>query len=295
MQPADARTGNIYDLGYRNYTGKRLGRRHAVLALYFYTLRSAFGLGRRTSSKIIPIVIAVIAFLPAVAQLAIAALVSDEVDIITPEGYFGFVEVPIALFCAAIAPEITGRDMRQRTLSLYFSRALQRRDYALAKLAAFATALTLLTLMPQVLLVFGNGLATNDVTGYISDNWADVPRTFAAGLLIAVLCAAGSLAIASQTPRRAYATVGVVAWFLISFPIANILVFAIGGVGRYAVFASPFDFIYGCTLWIFGVGAEFESVQDEAGFGLWTYFVAVLAYIGAGAALVVRRFARVSA
>ena len=44
-----------------------------------------------------------------------------------------------------------------------------------------------------------------------------------------------------------------------------------------------------------GVGAEFESVQDEAGFGLWTYFVAVLAYIGAGAALVVRRFARVSA
>ena len=95
--------------------------------------------------------------------------------------------------------------------------------------------------------------------------------------------------------RRAYATVGVVAWFLISFPIANILVFAIGGVGRYAVFASPFDFIYGCTLWIFGVGAEFESVQEEAGFGLWTYFVAVLAYIGAGAALVVRRFARVSA
>ena len=34
---------------------------------------------------------------------------------------------------------------------------------------------------------------------------------------------------------------------------------------------------------------------EEAGFGLWTYFVAVLAYIGAGAALVVRRFARVSA
>lgn len=295
MQPAETRTGNIYDLGYRNYLGERLGRRHAVLSLYFYTLRGAFGIGRRSSSKIVPIIIAVIAFLPAIAQLAIAALVSDEVDIITPEGYFDFVSVPIALFCAAIAPDVSGRDMRQRTLSLYFSRALRRRDYALAKTAAFATALTLLTLMPQVLLVFGNGLATNDLTGYIADNWADVPRTLAAGVLIAAVCAAVSLAIAAQTSRRAYATIGVVAWFLITFPIANILVYEIGGAARLAVYLSPFDFIYGCTLWIFGAEAPFDSVQDVADFPLWTYFVAVLAYTAAGVALVMRRFERIAA
>ena len=295
MQPAETRTGNIYDLGYRNYLGERLGRRHAVFSLYFYTLRGAFGIGRRSSSKIVPIIIAVIAFLPAIGQLAIAALVSDEVDIITPEGYFDFVSVPIALFCAAIAPDVSGRDMRQRTLSLYFSRALRRRDYALAKTAAFATALTLLTLMPQVLLVFGNGLATNDLTGYIADNWADVPRTLTAGVLIAAVCAAVSLAIAAQTSRRAYATIGVVAWFLITFPIANILVYEIGGAARLAAYLSPFDFIYGCTLWIFGAEAPFDSVQDVADFPLWTYFVAVLAYTAAGVALVMRRFERIAA
>jgi len=109
MPPADQRTGSIYDLGYRRYDGLRLGRQHAVLSLYVYTLRGAFGIGRRASSKIIPIIITVIAFLPALIQLGVAAIVSDEVDIIRPENYFGFVQVPVALFCAAIAPEITGR------------------------------------------------------------------------------------------------------------------------------------------------------------------------------------------
>ena len=41
--------GSIYDLGYRRYDGVRLGRRHSVLSLYFYTLRGAFGLGRRST------------------------------------------------------------------------------------------------------------------------------------------------------------------------------------------------------------------------------------------------------
>ncbi len=295
MQPAEGRTGSIYDLGYRNYEGERLGRRHAIMSLYWYTLRGAFGLGRRASSKIIPIVITIIAFFPAVAQLAIAALVSDDADVITPDGYFGFVEVPIALFCAAIAPEIAGRDMRQRTLSLYFSRALHRRDYALAKLAAFTTALTLLTLAPQVILVFGNGLATSDLGGYISDNWADVPRTIAAGLLIAATCASVSLAIASQTHRRAYATVAVVAWFLVIFPIANILLYSIGGAGKAAIFLSAFDFLYGCTLFIFNKEPGFDTAQEVADFPMWSYLACVVAYIAAGVAIVVRRFDRIAA
>ena len=295
MQPADARTGNIYDLGYRNYDGPRLGRRHAIISLYLYTLRGAFGLGRRTSSKIFPVIIAVIAFLPAIAQLAISALLSNDVEVIRPEGYFGFTEVPIALFCATIAPEIAGRDMRQRTLSLYFSRALLRRDYALAKLAAFASALTLLTLAPQVVLLFGNGLATNDVWGYITDNWGDLPRTVAAGLLIAATAGSVCLAIAAQTHRRAYATIAVIAWFMVTFPVSGILVQGIGGVGHYAVFLSPFEFLHGCTLWIFNATPESGSPMDNAGFSQWTYPLAVLGYAVAGAAIVLRRFDRIAA
>ena len=243
MPPAEHRTGSIYDLGYRRYDGLRLGRQHAVLSLYFYSLRGAFGIGRRTSSKIIPIIIAVIAFLPALIQLGVAAIVSDDVDVIRPENYFGFVQVPVALFCAAIAPEITGRDMRQRTLSLYFSRALQRRDYALAKLAAFATALMVLTLAPQALLLVGNGLASNDLAEYVGDNWEDMPRTIASGVGIAVAMGAVALAIAAQTSRRAYATIAVVAWFLVTWPISGILVAEVGGAGRAAALLSPFEFL----------------------------------------------------
>ena len=291
MPPAEHRTGSIYDLGYRRYDGLRLGRQHAVLSLYFYSLRGAFGIGRRTSSKIIPIIIAVIAFLPALIQLGVAAIVSDDVDVIRPENYFGFVQVPVALFCAAIAPEITGRDMRQRTLSLYFSRALQRRDYALAKLAAFATALMVLTLAPQALLLVGNGLASNDLAEYVGDNWEDMPRTIASGVGIAVAMGA----VAAQTSRRAYATIAVVAWFLVTWPISGILVAEVGGAGRAAALLSPFDFVYGATLWVFGVEPDRDSVQDLAGIPLWGYGAAVAAYAGAGTALVIRRFGRIAA
>lgn len=294
MQQAESRSGSIYDLGYRGYDGLRLGRRHAISSLYFYTLRSAFGIGRRTSSKIMPIIIVIIAFIPAVGQLAIAALVSD-VEVYTPSNYFAYIEVPVALFCAAIAPEICGRDMRQRTLSLYFSRALQRRDYILAKLAAFATALTFLTLLPQAVLVIGNGLASKDLWGYVQDNWADLPRTVASGALIAAVAACVCLAIASQTPRRAYATIAVVAWFLITWPIAGVLVSGIGGAGRYAVFISPFEFMHGCTLWIFNVNPQVDSTLDIADFPAFVYPFVVVAYGIAGFAYVVRRFDRIAA
>jgi len=294
VQQAEPRSGSIYDLGYRGYDGLRLGRRHAVISLYLYTLRSAFGIGRRPASKIMPIAIAIIAFIPAVGQLAIAALVSN-VEVYTPSNYFAYIEVPVALFCAAIAPEICGRDMRQRTLSLYFSRALRRRDYLVAKLGAFATALLFLTLLPQAVLVIGNGLASKDLWGYVQDNWAELPRTVASGLFIAAVVACVSLAIATQTSRRAYATIAVVAWFLVTFPIAGVLVQGIGGVGRYAVFISPFEFIHGCTLWIFNVSPAAETALDTADFPQWVYPLVVLAYGAAGLALVVRRFDRISA
>jgi ABC-2 type transport system permease protein len=295
LQPAEARSGSIYDLGYRNYDGVRLGRAHTIFSLYLYTLRGAFGFGRRTSSKIIPIVIAVIAFIPAAGQLAIASVLTTQIDVYTPSNYFAYIEVPVALFCAAIAPEISGRDQRQHTLSLYFSRALFRRDYAFAKLAAFASALLVLTLVPQAVLVIGNGLTTDDLWGYITDNWADLPRTLVTGLSIAVMAASVSLAMASQTPRRAWAAIGVFAWFLITFIVSGVLTVEVGGLGRYAVFFAPFQFIHGFTLWVFNKSPEVGSPLDHANFPFWVYPVTVLSYATAGVAIVIRRFDRIPA
>ncbi len=47
---SDTTAGSIYDLGYQRYEGVRLGRRHAIWALYVHSLRSVFGIGRSLSS-----------------------------------------------------------------------------------------------------------------------------------------------------------------------------------------------------------------------------------------------------
>ena len=287
--------GSIYDLGYRHYDGARLGRRHAVLSLYFYTLRGAFGLGRRTSSKIIPIAITIIAFIPALIQLGIAAIASGVIELIKPENYYGYVQVAVALFCAAVAPEIVGRDQRTRTLSLYFSRALQRRDYALAKLAAFTTALLLLTLLPQAVLFFGNMLATNDTTAFLRDNWRQVPRIVIGGLLIASLMASLSLAIACQTPRRSYATVAVIAVFLVTTPLANIFVREAGSIGHYAILFSPFDLLGGTMHWLFDSRPDRESIVYIADLPKLIYPGAALAVTACATALILRRYGRIAA
>ena len=52
----------------------------------------------------------------------------------------GAVGVFATILVAVQAPELLGRDVRYRVLSLYFSRALLREDYALAKLAALSAA-----------------------------------------------------------------------------------------------------------------------------------------------------------
>ena len=53
----------------------------------------------------------------------------------------------LMLFCAAQAPELFGRDQRYGVLPLYFSRALTRSDYALAKVGGLFVALLLVDLV----------------------------------------------------------------------------------------------------------------------------------------------------
>ncbi len=279
------RVGSIYDLGYRPYEGVRLGRRHAVRTVYVESLRAAFGLGRRASSKIIPIALLVIALLPATVHLGIAAATSDRMDIVRPEDYSSFIEMILALFVAAIAPELAGRDQRNRTLSLYFSRAIERRDYALAKLAALVSAMLFLTLVPQAALFVGNAFTTNDALEYLRDETPDIPRIVGSSLLIATLCASVALAIAAQTPRRAYATGGIIALFVVSATVGGILD---ATLGRYGILVSLFDVMSGATYWIFSASDEYEVAGG-------VMFATAVAVSLVSIALILRRYERIPA
>jgi ABC-2 type transport system permease protein len=288
--------GSIYDLGYRNYQGARLGRGYAVLALYLSTLRSAFGLGRRAWSKVFPIGLAALAFLPAVVQLGVGALVPGEVDVFRAEDYYGYVQVIIVLFCAAAGPEVVARDQRNRTLSLYFSRALLRSDYALAKAGAFATALLFLTLGPQLLMYVGNAMSTDDVVGYFEAEWDEFGPIVLSALLISTFLGSITLAIACQSSRRAYTTVAIIALAIVTAAIAGIMgEIASETATAIAVLFSPFDVVSGATYWIFGADLPSGEALDHAGMPGWIYVLASLSWTMVGLAVLVRRYARIDA
>lgn len=287
--------GSIYDLGYRRYEGVRLGRAAALTALYVHSLRSCFGLGRRASSKIIPFGLAILVFVPAAIQLGIAAIVSDEFQAYTAVGYFAYTQSILALFAAAVAPEMIGRDQRNRTLSLYFSRALTRTDYAIAKFAAFTTAMLSITFLPQVLLFIGGGMAGNDLNGYFKDKYDTIPAIFASSITVSVLVALVSLAIASQTPRRAYATGTILGLFLITFILGGIFSEINDGENNVMLLFSPFWMLEGTTYWFFKEALQPDEPASLSGFAGVVFFIAVLAWCGVCGYLFHRRIKTVAA
>jgi ABC-2 type transport system permease protein len=294
--PPTGATSNIYDLGYRRYEGVRLGRRHAIYALYIESLRGAFGLGRSAAAKVAPAVLIVMALFPAVVQLVIGALIPADVDIVQAHEYYGVVKYVLALYCAVVAPDIAGRDQRNRSLTLYFSRAISRTDYAVGKFAAMTTAMLLITLVPQVVLFVGNALSTQDFGHYVTHEWDQVLPIVATALLGSALIASIGVAIASYTPHRAFATVGIVIAFILPLIVAGILVTEIDTVAtRYAVFISPMDLIDGFTVWMFRALPDSDTTVGAAGYDLWQYFPVALGVTLVAGLLLVRRYQWVQA
>ena len=182
---AGSATGSIYDLGYRRYDGPRLGRRHAIEALFVHGVRAVFGLGRSGRAKIAPLVLGGLIALPAVVSVGFGALAGNAAregfNPITLEGYLPFAQTLLVFFVAAQAPELLVRDQRHRVLTLYFSRALERTDYVLAKYLALLAAVGIVLALPQAILLLGMLFATPDVGAGLGEVlprlWPVVGRT----------------------------------------------------------------------------------------------------------------------
>jgi ABC-2 type transport system permease protein len=288
------RTG-IYDLGYRSYDGARLGPGYAVYSLWLYTLRAIFGLGRSFMAKAFPIGLAIVAAVPALVQLAVAAIAPEDFEYTSAEEYFGFISLVLALFCAVAAPEVIGRDQRNRTLALYFSRSLSRNNYVTAKLAALGSAVALVLVIPQLLLLTGNAVATEKIVDSLKTDAELVPPILACALLIGAMMSGISLAIACQTPRRAWSTGGIIAYFVIASVLGSILFEVISGEGRdYALLISPLSVLEGSVHWIFNSAPHPESEIAQTELSGAFYFLAALGYSIVSLAIVYRRFARLA-
>jgi ABC-2 type transport system permease protein len=292
---SESTAGSIYDLGYKRYEGARLGRRHAIWALYVHSLRGVFGIGRSLSSKVGPMGLAVIALLPAVIQLGVAAIAPEEIEVIRPEDYYFTIQIVLAVFCAVVAPELVGRDQRTHTLSLYFSRALRRQDYALAKFAALVTGMLAITVIPQVIMFVGNGLAADDFGDYLQDKWRDLPSVLGSAILLSGFIAGIGLVIAAQTPRRAYSTVAILAAFVLTSVVGASLFEATDqDVGRFVLLISPLHVVTGFTFWFFDAAHEAESQHAKADLPGVAYAIDAALVALLMLALLLRRYGRIS-
>ncbi len=263
---AGSATGSIYDLGYRGYDGPRLGRRHAVEALYRHGLRASFGLGRSARAKIAPLVVGVLIALPAVVGVGIGAVAGGLVahaNPITVEGYLAYAQTLLVFFVAAQAPELLVGDRRHGVLTLYFSRALERVDYALAKYLAFLTAVALVLALPQAILLLGTLFATSDLGAGLDEVaprvWPVVGRT----VVIAALLAGVGLVASAFTTRRAFAAGTTIAAFLVSSGVVTVLVNRVGlrGPLTLAALADPFALMDGVSSFLFGVEPTMPAIR----------------------------------
>lgn len=291
--PGIVGAGTIYDLGYRHYDGPRLGREAAVRALFEHSIRVVWGIGRGARAKLIPMGLAVMAVLPAVVALGIAALArqvgasADELSPISYETYFPYVSGIVFLFVAAQAPELLGRDQRYGTLSLYFARALRREDYVLARLAAFAIAVLGLILVPQALLFVGRAIAAPDIVAAAGRDLPELPPVVAQAFLTAGVLGGLASAVAAFTPRRAYATAAIIALITASPVVAQIGGRAARGLGgELLALLSPPHILEATNATFFG--GRIVGVGSGIA-GEW-YVAAALAISVGSLAILVRRY-----
>jgi ABC-2 type transport system permease protein len=302
-RPNEGRGGSIYDLGYRGYEGPRLGRRAAIWALLAHSVRTAYGFGRSARSKVMPIGILVMALAPSLLALGVLVLIQmlgapgEAVEAISPIGYgtlFPIIAVLVFLFCAAQAPELFGRDQQSGILPLYFSRAVGRLDYALARFLGLFFSLLVLVLVPYLVLFVGRVLVAPSLVDGLAKELPDLPPSMAIGLIVAGLVGSLSAAISSFTPRRSYATVAIIAVFLIANVAASMIVFFDVGLLRQLVaLASPPDVLDGVNAFLFDIRPE-NVVVRRAGVDGWLYLVSAVVWIGGSLAVLGYRYRRMA-
>jgi ABC-2 type transport system permease protein len=297
---AASRTGSIYDLGYRRYQGARLGRGYAIRVLTVDSLRTAYGIGHGGRAKIAPIVFGAIAILPAVIVVGVLTMAArlgareqlEGAAPITYDNYYASISAVIALFCAAQAPELFSRDQRHGVIALYFARALRRADYAVARLVGFGVALLVLLLLPMVILLIGRVLLSTDVAAAFGEDLPKLPAVLAQALVTAGLFGSLAMGVSAFTPRRAYATAGIIALFIVPGIIAGIVIgIGSGGIGSLLVLLSPGTILDGTSALFFG-----KDLPEELFFfdlPTWTFLASAIAISAIASGLAVRRFVRI--
>ncbi len=274
---AGSRYGEVFDRGYQHYDGPRLGRRQAFRSLIGYSIKRAMGIRKPWTSKLLPILLYVAAVIPLIVMIGIAALV-PQFEFASYSGYFGAIFTIEGIFVATIAPEMLCPDRREKTLPLYFARAIGRTDYVLAKLLATILLTMTMSLVPAVILWIGRQLVADSPWTAMKDNVGDLGRVLLAGVLIALFLGTLGLMVSSLTDRKGVAVTVIIIGFLLVTAAAQAAFQVVDQEWRrYFIFLSINDLFAGVVDHLFH-DVNIEMVRT-ANFSLTVYIGYILAVV----------------
>ena len=212
-----ARAGQaaIADRRFQHYQGRRLGAGYSFLRLLWHSMGWVLGLKRSARYKIVPAIVLLAAFLPAVGFIIVVTVAPPGTPVPTYSDFYRFTLPSIYIFVALTMPELVCPDRRHGTLRMYTTSNLNPPLYLAAKVLAGWAVLTLVTVAPVVLVLgayslFGHG--PDGVGGFFKT----LAQIVGAGLEMAMFYGTISLAIASLTDRNSFAAAGIILTFVLS-------------------------------------------------------------------------------
>lgn len=223
----DSRYGEVFDRGYAHYDGPRRGRRGAITSLIGYSMKRAMGIRKSWTAKVMPFILYVAATIPLIVIIGFLAIMrsldalNDSGDIFGYTDYFTAIFTILGLFVAICAPEMICVDRHERTLPLYFSRAINRSDYVFAKIVAMTLLAMTLTALPGALLWLGRQLTEDQARQAMVDNAGDLGKVLVLGALTSLMYGTIGLMISSFTNRKGVAIAIILIGFLVLAGVAH--------------------------------------------------------------------------
>ena len=215
----------IFEGGFRPYTGSRLAPSRSFRTLYTYSMGRILGRKRRFRSKLIAIASYFVAWIGAVVLIFGAALFAGvgELEFAPVRDYYGQVGVGVVLFSILATPMLLNTDRRSGLLSLYLASPLTRARYLNAQGSAVLTLLIAMSLVPVVILgivytLLGAG------PGHAGDFVVFLLRTLAAAVSLALLPTLLGVAVCSVVRRSGLAIVVVALCLLVPPGITTLLI-----------------------------------------------------------------------
>lgn len=213
----------VYKRGYRRYEGPICSRWSRLLVLPRFTWNHLF------QKRLVIILLAISMIWPLLCALYL--YIGNNLDLLKGAGvgasFLGFikgdaqfflvfmnVQAVFAVFMAALAgPGCISSDLANNALPLYFSRPINRLEYAAGRMSALLGLLSLMTWIPgAILFAMQWSMAGNN---WFSENWQVAPALFAGLLLWIFLVAFVSLTSASYVRMRIVAGGLVLGFFFI--------------------------------------------------------------------------------